>query len=98
VGHQGAAFLRVYQGGKAPIAPVSINARIVDRSGRVAFERADAIAADRFNRHRAADYDFALPIDRLSPGAYLLTFHATLGPDVAATREVRFIVRSSPPR
>jgi VWFA-related protein len=98
VGHQGAAFLRVYQGGKAPIAPVSINARIVDRSGRVAFERADAIAADRFNRHRAADYDFALPIDRLSQGAYLLTFHATLGPDVAATREVRFIVRSSPPR
>jgi VWFA-related protein len=98
VGHQGAAFVRVYQGGKAPIAPVSIRARIVDRSGRVAFERPDAVLPDRFDRHRAADFNFALPIDRLSEGVYQLNFHATLGDGIAAAREVRFIVRGSPPR
>jgi VWFA-related protein len=97
-GHQGSAFMRIYEGGKTPIAPVSIDVRIVDRSDQVAFERTDTLAPDRFDRHRAADYQFALPIDRLSRGTYLLTFRAANSDGAAATREVRFVVRASAPQ
>ncbi len=97
-GHQGSAFMKIYEGGKTPIAPVSINVRIVDRWDQVAFERTDTVAPERFDRHRAADYHFALPIDRLPAGTYLLTFRAALGEGVTATRDVRFIVRTSPAR
>jgi hypothetical protein len=96
-GHQGTAFMRIYQGGRTPIASVSVNATVTDRSGQVVFEQTDAVTAERFDRDRAADYHFALPIDRLSPGTYLLTFRAGTSTGTAATRDVHFSVSEPQP-
>jgi hypothetical protein len=91
-GHRGSAYLRIYQGGKAAIVPVEIAARVVDARDRVVFEGGERVAADRFDKHRAAEYRLALPVDRLPPGDYLLTLQATAGDLPAVTREVRFMV------
>ena len=90
--HQGSAFFRIYQGGKTPLLPVAIVARIVDTDNAVAFEVADAVPVSRFDRLRTAEYRFTLPIDRLFPGEYPLTFRATAGDAPSASRDVRFQV------
>lgn len=91
-GHRGSAYLRIYQGGKAAIVPVTMAARIVDANDRVMLEQAENVAADRFDKHRAAEYRFTLPVERLQPGTYLLTLQATAGDLPAVTRDVRFMV------
>jgi VWFA-related protein len=95
-GHQGTAFFRLYQGGKGPLVPVSLMTRIVDAANAVVFDHSEVVAADRFDaRHRAADHKFALPIDAVGPGVYLLTFRAAAGDGPTAMREVRFTVSAS---
>lgn len=86
------AFLRVYQGGGAKIAPVSVAIRIVDDHDKTVIDQKDPFGVDRFATARAADERFALPLAQLAPGEYLLTFEATMGKAVAR-RDVRFSVR-----
>jgi hypothetical protein len=93
-GHQGSAFFRIYQGGRAPVVPVALDTRIVNADNRVVFEASETIGVDRFVR-RTADQTFALPIDLIGPGVYLLTFRAAVGDGIAASRDVRFTVLSS---
>jgi VWFA-related protein len=90
-GHTGAAFVRVYQGGRRALAPVSLTTRIVDLRGDPAFERTETLEPERFDASRATDCRFDLPLVGLAPGAYLLTFEAALG-ERSATRDVRFVV------
>jgi hypothetical protein len=85
------AFLRVYQGGKDALRPVHVRARLVDAAGRTALEEQGELGADRFGPERSADIRFPLPLARLQPGPYLVTF------DVAdagrtARRDVRFTI------
>jgi hypothetical protein len=86
------AFVRVYQGGKAALAPVTVMIRILDAQGATVIEQSDTLDAHAFKAGRAADEKFALPLARLAPGEYLLTMEATLGKSTAR-RDVRFRVQ-----
>jgi len=87
-----AGFLRFYQGGSAPVAPVNLSMRIVNAMNTTVVERTQPMPAERFTRNRAADYRFDLPLSRLSPGEYLLTIAATM-PKHSVERTARFTVR-----
>ena len=87
-----AAFLRVYQGGGAKIAPTTIAIRIVDDHDKTVIDQTDTLGVDRFATARAADQRFALPLTELAPGEYLLTFEVTMG-KATARRDVRFSIR-----
>jgi VWFA-related protein len=82
-------FLRVYQGGRAPIAGVPVGVRIVDAHDVVVFETTETLAPERFATGRFADYRLSLPIARLRPGPHLLTLEASLR-NRRARRDVRF--------
>lgn len=87
-----AATLRIYQRGAKERLPVTVTARILDAADSSVFTRTEVVAADRFPADRSADYSFAMPLARLTPGAYLLTFEAVAGKHIAR-RDVRFTVR-----
>jgi hypothetical protein len=86
------AFLRVYEGGKSAIAPVTLRISILDSHDKAVFERTDTLTPDRFTTDRAADVKFDLPLTQLSEGPHVLTFQATSG-KATASRDVMFVVR-----
>jgi hypothetical protein len=87
------AFLRLYQGGTQPLAPVTVTTRIVSDQDVVAFTATETIAPEQFTAMtRAVDHQLALPLAKLAPGEYLLTFEATLG-KTTVRRDARFRVR-----
>jgi VWFA-related protein len=91
-GHQGEAFMRVYQGKK--IEAVEMKVRAIDVNDAIVFEHTDTIAASRFGAtDRAADYRFALPLANLAAGPYDLTFDAILASGKFAHRDVQIFVR-----
>jgi VWFA-related protein len=85
-------FLRVSQGGKNVLAPITLSVRIVDGNGANVFDTSETLRADRFAKARAADYFLDLPIARLKSGPHLLTIQAKAGEKIAR-RDVRFEVR-----
>jgi VWFA-related protein len=90
--HTVRAFLRVYQGGRTPLQPVSMTVTIVDAADAVLLAHEEALETGRFNRNRAADYQFPLPLAQLAPGEYLLALTARMG-ERSERRDVRFTVR-----
>jgi hypothetical protein len=90
---QAGAFVRVYQGGKGPPAPVEIRVGILDGQGNQVTARTDQLSAARFNRQRAADYTYQLPLETLQPGPHLLTITASSGIATSARADLRFRVR-----
>ena len=87
------AFVRVFQGGRDPIAPASLRVTIHDRRNELVFNNRFPLQTRRFDpKTRAADFRFAIPFGALSAGAYLLTFEAQLGEHVAK-RQVRFTIQ-----
>jgi hypothetical protein len=86
------AYLRVYQGARRPVQPVTIALRIVDRLGTTVQEKTETLAGELFGGARTADYQFDVPISTLAPGPYLLTVQATAGYQVVR-RDVRFLVK-----
>jgi VWFA-related protein len=86
------AFLRVYQGGKSAIVPIALKVRIVDGHDKTVADQTEALDPNRFDKTRAADYRFPLPLTRLTRGPYVLTFETTLG-KTSVRRDVRFTVR-----
>jgi VWFA-related protein len=98
-----AAFVRLYQGGKAPLAPVTLVTRIVNSRDEAVLNRSETWSPDRFNAAtRSADCRLEIPTLTLLRGEYLLTFEATLGASIpakpepramVARRDVRFTVR-----
>lgn len=84
------ARLRVFQGGRGDVAPVSLHARIVDAHDRVVHETSTTIESSRFTR-RAADYVLPLPVSSLTPGEYLLRIEGVEG-ERHLSRHVRFSV------
>jgi VWFA-related protein len=88
-----AAFLRLYEGGKLPIASATLHTHITDGHDRTVFDETSTIAATDFDAStRAADHRFDLPIAPLPPGEYVLTFEAANGA-TTVRRDVRFSVR-----
>ena len=86
------AFLRIYQGGKDSLGLVQVRTGIVDTANRTVVEEPSTLTADRFGAGRAADFQLALPFERLAAGEYLLTLEATLGKTVVR-RDARFAVK-----
>jgi hypothetical protein len=90
--HEATAFMRVYQGEKAPLAPVTVAARLVDRNDKTIGEGSEILDPSRFHvGGRAADYTFPIPLAPLPPGPYLLTFEVTMGKSIV-TRSMQFSV------
>jgi VWFA-related protein len=86
------AFVRVYQGGNGKLGPVTMKVRIADVADRAVFSQSDTLDVPQFDDHRAAPYQFRLPIKTLAAGRYLLTFEASAGKTVV-NRDVVFHVR-----
>jgi VWFA-related protein len=86
------AFLRVYQGGRKPVGPVSLTVRVIDRADVAALDQTTTLDPSRFNPARTADVHVDLPLSRLGPGSYLLRIDAALG-EATVRRELRFSVR-----
>lgn len=87
------AFMRIYQGAKALLLPVTIATKIVDERDRTIGEGKDRIEVNQFvvGGNRAADYRFPIPTLSLPPGKYLLTFDISVGP-TKTSRSVQFTV------
>jgi hypothetical protein len=91
-GHHGSAFMQVYQNGRAPIAPVTMTVRVTDGHDRVVVTETSTLDAAAFGKTHTADYRYELPIARLAPGPYLVTFEVSEG-GIVARRHVQIIVR-----
>jgi VWFA-related protein len=91
--HEATVFMRVYQGPQDKrAAPVTVAARLVDRHDKTVGEGVETLQPDRFIvAGRAADYRFPIPVAKLPPGPYLLTFDVTLE-KTTVTRSVQFTV------
>ena len=87
------AFVRVYQGGTADLAPVSVAAEILDVTDATKFEASELLAPELFDASRGAAYRFALPLETLEPGPHLLSVTARLASGRTVRRDVMFRVR-----
>jgi len=85
-------FLRIYQGGKSPLQPVSMAVRLLDATGRIVSQRTESISSDRFIVGRAFDYPVPIDVSALPTGAYLLEVEAQTSMVKAQRRQVRFEV------
>jgi len=87
------ASLTIYQGANGPLSPVTLSTQIVNDHDAVVDTAEESLAVDRFSAAgRRVESSFVLPLDRLLPGAYLLTFEATMG-KVSDRRDVQFSIR-----
>jgi len=88
-----AAYLRVYQGGKLPLRVVHVSVQVIDVHETTVVSSSGGVDVGRFDRTRAADWQYDLPLDRLDPGDYLLRIEATMAGAVSVRQEVKFAVR-----
>ena len=86
------AFLRVYQGGKATLAPVALKLSILDEQNATVFDAPQALTADQFKTDRASDARVDLPLTKLARGEYLLMIEATIG-KATTQRSIRFSIK-----
>jgi VWFA-related protein len=84
-------FVRVSQGGKQPLQPVTLSVRVVDDRGVFVHDQSGPLDPARFAASRMADEQFEVPVSKLAPGRYLLTVAATAGTRTVH-REARFTV------
>jgi len=92
------AMLRLCQGGKKPLVPVTLVLRIVDARNATVFEDTATLGPERFSAGRLADYRVDLPTAALRPGRHLLTLESAPAagrrPGTAAIRrDVQFSMR-----
>ena len=93
---QVAAFLKVHQGGKAPLVAVPVRVRLVDAQGATRMDNAFDVAAEQFDKDRTGHIRVDLSSRRLPPGEYLLTIEA---PSITpiARRQLRFRIGDQTP-
>ncbi len=84
-------FVRVYEGGRSPLAPVPMTVSILDEKNETVFSSTASLPVARFTADRAADFRFDLPLTTLHAGSYVLAFTAALGKE-SATRSLIFRV------
>jgi VWFA-related protein len=85
-------YMRVYQGGSKPVAPVSMQAEVRDSHDRVVWTETSLVAPGDFTAARSADYRVSLPPGRFEPGEHLLTVTAGRDDENRLERTVRFHV------
>jgi len=85
------AFVRIYQKGNAHPTTVSLSTQIQNSRNEVVMKTTADLPADSFADDRQQDYQLSLPLDRFSPGAYLLTVEAASGAN-HVHQDVRFTV------
>lgn len=86
-------FLRVYQGGNSKPEAADVTVRVLDGANKTAFSQSHSLASTLFaGTARAADDQFALPIDRLKAGSYLLSVQVKAN-NHTTNRDVRFEVK-----
>jgi VWFA-related protein len=86
-----AALTYVCQSAADAAALVDVSGTVFDSAGQSVLRRTDTVAAASFTSG-CASYQIGLPLDHLSPGAYLLTIDAARDAS-HASRSVRFQVR-----
>lgn len=86
------AYVRVYQGGKAPVLPVTLTTTIVDGKNTAVVKRAETFGADRFAQHRSTDARIDFPLPELQPGSHRLRIEASNGAQTES-RDVIFRVK-----
>ncbi len=72
------AFVRIHRN-KRGEDPVTVTTRLQNAQDRIAFETREALGAERLSKDRTVDYQSAVPVEALEPGAYLLRIEATAG-------------------
>jgi hypothetical protein len=72
-------FLRIYEGGKGPLTPVRVSAKVRDKEDAVRSSHDAVLATDYFSEVRSADVELSLPLAELPPGDYLLEVDAQSG-------------------
>ena len=85
-------FVQVVQGGKHPPSSVRLDIEIVSARDETVHRAADTLEAAMFAAARSADYGFAVPIESLVPGPYVLTIDAQAG-NRTTRRHIRFTRR-----
>ena len=85
------AFVRVYQGGKDPLATVPLRVHVLDPKGAPVMDSRQVLAPAQFIKNRAADVLVPVPVDRLAAGEYLLVVESE-----KSKRDVRFRVSRNP--
>ena len=86
------AWVTVYQP-KGGVKPVELMTTITDSHGTEVITSPTTLPAMVFGgERRSAGYKYTIPIDRLQPGHYLLTFEAKLE-KTTIRRDIRFIVQ-----
>ena len=84
-------FVRVYQGGREPLKPVTVRTRILNDHDGVVSDWTRTVPPAAFGTARAADVRDRLRLSDLSPGRYLLTIEAGEGAKTQR-RTVQFAV------
>jgi VWFA-related protein len=86
-------FLRVYQGGKGEVQPVTMTTRVSDERGRPVIDRTDVIASEAFTAARSVDVQVPIPVAALGPGRYLLEVEARAANVEPRRRVLKFQLR-----
>ncbi len=87
------AFVRIFQGGAAPLVPVTMRAEILDGRDATVFTTSTTLAAEGFSAARDAEFVVALPLASLQRGPHVLSITATPAGATAVRRDVLFRVR-----
>jgi VWFA-related protein len=86
------AFVRIYQGGKGTVQPVTVSVQFIDAKNVAVLGRREPIDAINFLADRSAEYRVSVPVSTLAPGPYLMRIEVPLG-KTTARRDVMFVVR-----
>jgi len=86
------AHVRIYQGRKAPLAPVSVRTSILDEKSVSKLDRKETLDESKFDANRAVDYRADIPISQLEPGLFRLRIEAWAG-SATFYRDVHFRVK-----
>ena len=86
------ALARVYQKVGVQPAAVAVTFRILDHNLKEVTAKPMTLDPEEFSKTSAADLRFAIPMDTLSPGAYVLRVEAQSS-GAPSTRDVRFSVK-----
>lgn len=86
-------FLRVYQGGKESLQPVTVAVRLTDANGRIVTNSVEFIPGERFAPTRAFDYSVPILVSSLVPGEYLIEVEAKQSTVEPCRRQIRFHIR-----
>jgi VWFA-related protein len=88
-----AGFVRVFQGGDAPLRSVDMAVQVFDVNDRQLMDTAKTLATDAFGAGRSAGYQFDLPLGQLEHGPHLVSVTATPAGGPPVRRDLVFRVR-----